>query len=388
MTDEVERSGLRGRGGAGFPTAVKMHAAFTAPGQQRTVVVNGLEGEPASAKDRTLLASLPHLVLDGAAAAAHAIGAREVIICSQDHAFDAIDSLELALAERAGPHSADPHIELVLVRGAFIAGQESALVAHLNGAAAQPTRTPPMVFERGVGGAPTFLSNAETFAHLALIARHGANWFRELGTPQHPGSALVTLSGAVAEPGVYEIEHGVGISSLIEAAGGTLEPVRAILIGGYAGIWIDGSRLSEITLDDGWLVPQGGSIGAGVVIVLGESACPVAETVRLTTWLAQQTAGQCGPCVHGLAAIAQRLQELAAGRGFDGQREISRLAGVIRGRGACRHPDGALRLLASALTVFAREFDDHARHGPCDACDASAVLPTTPRSPNQHAVAA
>jgi NADH:ubiquinone oxidoreductase subunit F (NADH-binding) len=375
LADEVERAGLRGRGGAGFPTAVKMHATAAARGRSRTVVVNAVEAEPASMKDCTLLASAPHLVLDGAAAAARAVGAREAIVCGREGTGDALDAVELAISERAGMAGADPEFLLAVAPRDFVAGQESALVAHLNGGPARPTFTPPMIFERGVGGRPTLLSNAETFAHLALIARHGAPWFRELGTAAHPGSALVTLSGAVAAPGVYEIEHGVTARSLIAAAGGAAERVRAVLVGGYAGTWIDGSMLAELTLDDGWLVPHGASTGAGVVVVLGESACPVAEVVRVTAWLAAETAGQCGPCVHGLAAIAETAAALAAGADPDGAHELARLAAVVRGRGACRHPDGALRLLASALQVFAPEFDDHARHGPCDRCAAPPVLP-------------
>jgi NADH:ubiquinone oxidoreductase subunit F (NADH-binding) len=374
LVDEIERAGLHGRGGAGFPTALKLHAVAAARGRGRTVVVNATEGEPASAKDETLLCTAPHLVLDGAAAAARAVSAGEVILCVAEDDSPALQAARQAIAER---RSLDAEVPLSLraVPDTYVAGQESALVGYLNGAAAKPTFTPPMIFERGVSGRPTLLSNAETFAHVALIARHGAAWFRSLGTPAHPGSMLVTLGGPVAYPGVYEIEHGATLRSLIDAAGGRLEPIRAVLMGGYAGTWIDRAELDAMTLDDGWLVPRQASTGAGVVVLLGESACGVFETVRVARWLAGESAGQCGPCVHGLAAVAERLEGIAWGGEQSGAQEVTRLASVIRGRGACRHPDGTLRFIASALQVFAEEFSDHARHGRCDACGVDPALP-------------
>ena len=374
LVDEIERAGLRGRGGAGFPTALKLHAVAGAKTRGRTVVINATEGEPASAKDRTLLGSVPHLVLDGAALAAQAVDADRAILCVPDDTPGVLQAATAAISERRRIPG-DPALTIATVPHGYVSGQESALVAVLNGQDAKPTFTPPMIFERGVGGRPTLLSNAETFAHVALIARHGAEWFRELGTPEHPGTALVTLAGPLAYPGVYEIEHGATLSSLIDAAGGALEPVRAVLVGGYSGTWLDGSLLDEITVDDGWLVPRGASTGAGVVALLGERACGVYETVRVARWMAGESAGQCGPCVHGLAAIARRLEGLAWGGEEGAEGEVLRLASVIRGRGACRHPDGTLRFVASALQVFAAEFADHARHGACDLCGAHGVLP-------------
>jgi NADH:ubiquinone oxidoreductase subunit F (NADH-binding) len=233
-----------------------------------------------------------------------------------------------------------------------------------------------MIFEQGVRRRPTLMSNAETLAHLALIARHGSRWFRELGTAAQPGSALVTLSGPVAHPGVYEIEHGAPLASLIDAAGGATAPVRAALLGGYAGSWIAGEFLHGIALSDEHLAPHGASLGAGVVLLLSDSSCPVAETVRVTRWLASQSSGQCGPCVNGLQALARTVEEIAAGAAqADGNQRIERLASLVVRRGACGHPDGAVTFTLSALEAFAAEFADHARHGPCDACASSAELP-------------
>ena len=282
LIDEVERAGLRGRGGAGFPTAAKLRAVAGASrsalgGARPIVVVNGAEGEPACAKDRTLLRSLPHLVIDGALLAATAVGAQEVLLGVCESSPSALDAVARALDERGarrGERVDGVHIQLRPVPNRYVAGHESALVNHLSGGPALPTFTPPRPFERGVRGRPTLVCNVETLAHLALIARHGSAWFRELGTPEQPGSALVTLAGSVAEPGVYEIEYGSPLTALLDAADGLTAQPRAVLLGGYSGTWIDGSHLREVALSDRHLSPFGASLGAGVVVVLSDRGLP------------------------------------------------------------------------------------------------------------------
>src|ERR1700758_1119977 len=212
----VEQAGLRGHGGAAFPAAMKMRAV--ASRRRRPIVVaNGSEGEPTSKKDRVLLRQLPHLVLDGAAIAARAVTAKEAIIAVAGDDDRSVDRLQVALAERRKARlGSDPQFDLFLVEPRYLAGQESALVNAINGGPGLPTFTPPRPFERGVHRRPTLVQNVETLAHMALIGRFGAEWFRELGTPRDPGSALVTLSGAVSSPGVYEISHGMSLVELLE----------------------------------------------------------------------------------------------------------------------------------------------------------------------------
>jgi NADH:ubiquinone oxidoreductase subunit F (NADH-binding) len=384
LIDEIDRAGLLGRGGAAFPTATKMRAVASSRGRA-IVVANAAEGEPASLKDRTLLEALPHLVLDGGMLAARAVGADELILCACESAGGGIDSMAGAIEERAQAAEqpgldAPATPQLKRVPGHYVAGQESALVHYLGGGPAKPLFTPPMPFEQGVRRRPTFVSNAETLAHIALIARHGASWFRQLGTPSQPGSALLTLSGPVVNPGVYEVEHGASLASLIEAAGGATAGLRGALIGGYAGTWIGGELLRGVALSNEHLAPHGASIGAGVVLLLSEHACPVAETARLARWLAAQSARQCGPCLHGLDAMATSIEALAAG-GADARatQQVERLASLVQGRGACRHPDGTVNVLLSALEAFSAEFGDHARHGACELCDRAPELPLPPR---------
>jgi NADH:ubiquinone oxidoreductase subunit F (NADH-binding) len=384
MIDEIERSGLLGRGGAAFPAATKMRAVAGARGRA-IVVVNGAEREPASLKDRTLMEMLPHLVLDGAILAARAVAGDEVIVCVCESDRGSAQSIALAIEQRERSSASlgdghPPRLRLVTVPAHFVAGEESALVSHLGGGPAKPTFTPPRPFERGVSRRPTLINNTETLAHLALIARHGASWFRQLGTAGQPGSALLTLSGPVAYPGVYEIEHGASLTSLIAAAGGARGRVRGALIGGYAGSWIGAERLHGVALSNEHLAPHGASLGAGVVLLLSEEACPVAETVRVSRWLAEESAGQCGPCVHGLDSLATTIEEIAHGAATRrATLRVERLASLVSGRGACGHPDGAVKFILSALECFAADFAAHARHGRCDGCVRPAELPLPPR---------
>jgi NADH:ubiquinone oxidoreductase subunit F (NADH-binding) len=371
---DIEDSGLRGRGGAAFPTAIK--AAAVAGRRRPLIVVNGSEGEPMSAKDRVLLSRAPHLVIDGAIAAAAATGAREATIVAP---APALMHVAAAVEERRAAGRLSVKLRLEESAHGYITGEESALIAHLEGRPALPRVKPPLPVERGLRGRPTLVQNVETMAQLALIARHGPAWFREEGTSDHPGTTLVTISGAVQRPGVYEVALGTPLRALASMAGGSVEPIRALLVGGYFGAWVDGDG-GRLTLDDGALRRIGAGIGAGVVVALGESACPVAETARLAAWMSDESAGQCGPCIFGLEALAGLLGRFAAGRTEPGDVDrLGRWTSLVRGRSACHHPDGVARMISSAARVFGRELADHARRGPCRGCRVAPTLRTPER---------
>jgi NADH:ubiquinone oxidoreductase subunit F (NADH-binding) len=361
LVDAVERAGLRGRGGASFPTAVKLRSVARRNGP-RAILVNAAEGDPMSAKDRVLLQSAPHLVIDGAMAAAAAVGAHSVAIAVPEDAAAARAALQRAIGER----QTNRRLQVAAVPVAYLAGEESALIAHLNGGPLKPTVVPPRPAERGLRRRPTLVQNAETLAHVALIARHGPDWFQEAGTRAQPGSTLVTVSGAVRRPRVLEIACGAPLASVL---GGAPEPLRAVLVGGCHGVWIPAEAIASATLDDIGLSRHGGVLGAGIVVALGRSACPAQELARTIGWLAEQSAGQCGPCRNGLPALAELLAAMAAGRApRDARRRLERWSRDLPGRGACHLPDGAVRLLASGVRVFAAELAAHERHGPCPAC--------------------
>lgn len=365
----VEQSGLTGRGGAAFPVASKLDAVRSGRGRP-VVVVNGAEGEPASGKDKVLLVYAPHLVLDGAVLAARALGARDVIVATASRTASA--AVAAAAAERR-----DKGISLrrVSVPDRFVAGEETALVQLINGGPCLPTLTPPRPFERGVGGAPTLVQNVETLAHIALIARYGPDWFRAVGTTEEPGSALVTLSGAVRNPGVFEIPLGATFDKLLEAGGGATAEIQAFLVGGYFGTWLSAADAAWARLADADLAPFGAALGARVIVALPEETCGIAETARVARYLSAESAGQCGPCVHGLASIAEDLSQLVRGGARVDEARLHRRLGIIPGRGACRHPDGAVRFVRSALDVFGAESERHF-HGKRCTGSGRPVLPT------------
>lgn len=348
----VERSGLRGHGGAGFPTGRKLRAVAAHRGRHpATVVVNACESEPVSGKDHTLLSHAPHLVLDGAVLAAHAVRANRIVVCLP--AGDPLGHMLTALlATRAYP--VPVHLQPVPHR--YVASEESALVNLLTTGDPRPTTRPPRPDQKGM-----LISNAETLAHVALIARHGPDWFRAAGTPDSPGTMLVTVGGAVREPGVREIACGTPIGEVLTGA----DPnAHAVLVGGIAGAWLPLPSAAAVPLAHRELAEAGAALGVGALFVLGPDACGLAETARIVRYLAGESAGQCGPCVFGLPAIADDLAQLVQGRAEVLPRLRHRL-GITPGRGACRHPDGAARVAASALHVFAADVERHLAGRPC-----------------------
>ena len=202
-------------------------------------------------------------------------------------------------------------------------------------------------------------------AHIALIARFGPAWFREFGTPDEPGSTLVTITGAVRRPGVYEVALGTSFPAIVAEAGGVTEAPRAFLVGGYFGTWAGADAIARLSLLGSDLRTVGAALGARSLVVFPGSACGVAESARVARYLADESAGQCGPCVNGLAAIAGGLEQLARLEHGDPRQDLARWVELVRGRGACHHPDGAARFVASMFTVFEDEVEHHLRHRRC-----------------------
>jgi NADH:ubiquinone oxidoreductase subunit F (NADH-binding) len=363
LTQLIEASGLTGRGGAGFPSARKL--AAVAAGKRAVVVANGAEGEPLSSKDRVLLTRAPHLVLDGLQLVAEATGAAEAYVYVP---ADLADAMTAAIAERRSVDRVA--VEVSVAPDRFISGEESAVVARLSGGLALPRDKSRMVVTAGVRGRPTLVHNVETLAHLALAARRGPQWFREVGTHQEPGSFLATVSGGVVNPGVYELGYGVPLGELLAAAGGPSAPLQAVLIGGYHGSWVPWPDAADAPVSRAGLAPFGASPGAGVIAALPASTCGLTQTSRILDYLAEQSAGQCGPCLNGLPALATTFQKMVGMPGSPGapgaQAEVQRMAGLVEGRGACHHPDGTVRLVRSALVTFTHDIAAH-RAGSCTA---------------------
>jgi NADH:ubiquinone oxidoreductase subunit F (NADH-binding) len=357
----IEQAGLTGRGGAGFPTHRKLTAVLAAAGdgRQPVVVANAAEGEPASAKDLTLLAANPWLVLDGLRLITHALGAGGSHLYLSPRV--AVAPLMAVLASRRDP------VSVHIAPDAFVSGEESAVVAALAGRPAVPADKFVRVIDRGLGGAPTLVLNVETLAHIALVARYGPAWYRAQGTVDEPGTFLATVSGAVARPGVFEHPYGVALSDVVSAAGGGTARLRALLVGGYHGAWVPAD--APVAVSRAGLREYGATPGAGVILALDWDRCPLAASARIVGYLAGQGAGQCGPCVNGLPRLAETLTRLAqtglAQTGLAHGRvepaEVERVAALVAGRGACRHPDGTVRLVASTLSCFADDVQAHLR---------------------------
>ena len=362
-------SGLLGRGGSGFPVARKWAAVADRSAGRAVVLANGAEGEPLSSKDRALMTARPNLVLDGAELASAAVGADRIILYVGGEHTTALAAMEQAAIERAaarrGRQTPVP-IELVAAPHSYIAGEESAAVHFVNEGDARPTTKPPRPFERGVGRRSTLVQNVESLAHVALIARYGETWYREMGSGPTRGSAVVTVSGAVGHAGVTEIAHGTTTRDLATIAGAA-DGIGAVLLGGYFGGWVRAHEAWDLPLDPVALRSVGSTFGCGVVHFLPAEACGVRATAGILDFMAGQSAAQCGPCAFGLRAIADAASRVAtpSGRADGDVERLVRWSGQVDGRGACRHPDGAVGLLRSALRVFADEFDRHERSGTC-----------------------
>jgi NADH:ubiquinone oxidoreductase subunit F (NADH-binding) len=358
----LHESNLTGRGGAGFPTGRKIASVS---GRKPVVIGNGAEGEPLSYKDAALLSHAPHLVLDGLNVAAEAVAADKVYIYVPSRL---LSTVQHALEERATPRVDRYRVAAVEAPDTFISGEESAVVRRIEGGPALPRDRKLLTTVSGVRGRPTLINNVETLAHVALIARYGAEWFRSIGDRTQPGSMLVTLSGALNKRGVVEVPTGALLTDVIGRFGfSDHRALRAVLIGGYHGSWIPTETLTGVRLSKSSLAPLRASPGAGIVHALGRDECGLAHTADILDYLAEHSAGQCGPCLNGLPRLSQLFEDLAYGRVNDLLvEEIHRMSDLVDGRGACRHPDGTARLARSALHAFASDVTHH-RQGRCEA---------------------
>jgi NADH:ubiquinone oxidoreductase subunit F (NADH-binding) len=364
----LESAGLLGRGGAGFPVGRKWASVAGRAKGDAVVLANGAESEPLSHKDRVLMASRPHLVIDGLELAAEAVGARRGVLYVGSEHTQALAALERALDERAAsPSRSVPRVPISIATPpvSYVAGEESAAVHFVNAGDARPTTVPPRPYEKGVGGKPTLVQNVESLAHAALIARYGDAWYREAGRAETPGTALVTVTGG-ARPGVVEIDLGTTIGEVAQWAGVTAGEGSPVLLGGYFGGLLAGAEAWRLPLDPSVLRSHGTALGAGVVAFMGDEVCGVTTTARIMDYMAGSSAAQCGPCVFGLRAIADASARIAMGQAR--QDDLPRLRGwsqSIAGRGACRLPDGATGLLASSLRIYDADWAAHQHHRRC-----------------------
>ncbi|MFD4240934.1 NADH-ubiquinone oxidoreductase-F iron-sulfur binding region domain-containing protein [Streptomyces sp. NPDC058525] len=349
-------AGLRGRGGAGFPAAVKLRSVRDGGGAP-VVVANGEEGEPGSAKDRWLLRARPHLVLDGLARAAEITGAVRGFVYLSDPAAAA--SVRRALAEHPPPLP----VEVVETEHTYVAGEETAAVRRIDGGPALPTAKPPRPFERGVGGAPTLVSNVETLARIALTAAR-PDLRRDIAH-----GTLVTLSGRAAGPVLTEAPYGIPLRTLAERYGSP--DATGALMGGLFGGLVD-ARALDLPLEPAALAAAGTALGCGAIRFLGPGDCPVTTAADAAAHLTAESARQCGVCVSATGAIGNALHALAAGAaGPDTPDHLHRWARGLPGRGACGLLDAAAGIAGSLLRSFPALVRSHLA-APCPECAGSA----------------
>lgn len=376
LLEQVDLSGLLGRGGAAFPLGTKLRTVRDAGrrGSDTVVVANGEEGEPASVKDRWLLRTRPHLVLDGLRLAAAIVGARRAYVyVSDDRAATAMTD---ALAELPPQTFGGTEVIVITVEPGYVAGEETAAVRRINGGPAKPTDKPPRPYEEGVLGLPTMVSNVETLANLPFIGEHGAAGFRAVGTPMSPGTFLATITGAGRPPTLYEIPHGAAFSTLLEVYGVNAESVRGALLGGYfAGLL--NTDILDATLDHESMRRLGVGLGCGAISILTDD-CPVAVAASVMSYFDRENAGQCGSCFNGTAAMAAVLCALRDGVATDEDvARLQRWSVVLRGRGACGTLDGATNIAASLLRQFPQLVTRHLAND-CPACRTAAYAAARP----------
>ncbi|MEO3808962.1 NADH-ubiquinone oxidoreductase-F iron-sulfur binding region domain-containing protein [Sphaerisporangium sp. B11E5] len=355
----AELGDLRGRGGAGFPFARKLRAVVDSAGRRGapiTVVVNATEGEPAAHKDKVLLSRAPHLILDGADLVARALSAVEIVV-GVAHGGPGERSLLNAIHERGITDA----VRVVRMPDRFISGEGGALVRGINGERPIPPGRKVRAADRGVGGMPTLLSNAETYAQLALLAMLGVDMYSSVGMPSEPGTVMLSVTGSARRPAVVETPTGVRLREILDLCDATVG--QGVLVGGYHGKWMSAEAAERAEVSRAGFEALGGALGAGIVIPLGWESCPLGETARVARYMAGQSAGQCGPCYMGLPDLAQAFGALADGHGHIDA--VQRAAATMRGRGACGHPDGTSRFVLSAIDVFAEDVMTHSAYGTC-----------------------
>jgi NADH:ubiquinone oxidoreductase subunit F (NADH-binding) len=376
LVDQLSASGVAGHGGAWFPVATKWRSIPQGRFSRPVVVANGAEGEPASSKDAFILTRLPHLVLDGLSLAGAALGASQAVVYVPERL---VAGVEAAVNSRR-PLRLDPvEIRVIAAPDRFIAGQESSVVNVVNGRrdavpsfiAIQPVR------ERGVNNRPTLVQNVETLAHVALIARFGPTWYRGLGTEESPGTMLLTVTGRWSAPRVMEAALGTRFREILDLSPGDAGNYLGALLGGYGGGWVTMSALMDLRLTEDAARRAQSSLGAGVIALLPNSVCPLTETARVVRYMEEQAAGQCGPCIHGLAGLTEMTKALAVRPTalVGGTQAILEVCDLIDGRGACRHPDGVTRFVRTALVVFKDHVASHLGGQPCSVAHAPGVLP-------------
>lgn len=373
----LKASGLRGRGGAGFPTGLKLSfMPRKAPGQ-KYIVCNSDEGEPGTFKDRDILRYNPHQVIEGMAIAGYVIGATVGYNYIRGEFCEPFDRIEAARieAEKLGllgqnilGSGVDFQLHNVLGAGAYICGEETALMESLEGKKGQPRFKPPFPANYGVYGRPTNINNTESLASLPVILQKGADWFREMGKPNNGGCKIFSVSGHVENPGNYEVPLGTPFSELLALAGGVWKGrrLKAVIPGGSSVPVLPAELIMDVTMDYDALNKAGSMLGAGSVIVMDETTCMVEVLARISHFYYEESCGQCTPCREGTGWLSRVLHRIEHGEGKPADLNLlDSVAEKMMGRTICALGDAAAMPVRSFLKHFRSEFEYHIQHKKC-----------------------
>jgi NADH:ubiquinone oxidoreductase subunit F (NADH-binding) len=378
VTRVVADSGLRGRGGAGYSTAAKWRAAAAQPSDSRYVIANGFEADPGAQVDRMLMERDPHAILEGVALAAYAVGAARAYVAVRQNQATAIRRLEAALrtAEEAGYLGSDAlgagfdlHVEIVGLPGGMVVGEETTLIQAIENKRAQPEQRPPHPALSGLFGRPTVVNNVETLALVPWIVTNGSAAFAEIGDDAYPGTTLIQITGAVANPGIAEVPLGMSVRRLLDLAGGakSVANAKAVLVGGPAGGFLPIAELDTLYTPEA-LAAKGAIVGSGSMVVVGEGTCLVDMATLLLRYLSDESCGKTIPCRIGVRRLYELGQRATTGLSKPTDPTVAQeLAADVRDGALCGLERLAPNPFTSGMRYFADEFDQHFTRGECPA---------------------
>jgi len=379
VIEQITRSGLRGRGGAGFPTGLKWITVYKAGGNRKFVICNADEGDPGAFMDRSVLESDPHRVLEGMAIAGYAVGAsRGFIYCRAEYPL-AVKRLRLAIRQAEshgllGMNIGDTHfdfkIEIRLGAGAFVCGEETALIASIEGGRGTPRPRPPFPAQMGLWNAPTLINNVETFANVAPIIRRGGDWFASIGTEKSKGTKVFALAGRVKNTGLIEVPMGMTLREIIFGLGGGIPDGRrfkAVQSGGPSGGCVPEQHL-DIPVDYDSLASVGSIMGSGGMIVMDETSCMVDVAKFFMDFCMTESCGKCVPCRVGTTQMHDILERITEGRAGGHELELlQRLTGMVKAASLCGLGQTAPNPTLTTLRYFMDEYRAHIEEGRCPA---------------------
>jgi NADH-quinone oxidoreductase subunit F len=378
VVQELKAAGLRGRGGAGFPTGVKWDKVLNHRVKERYFVCNAGEHEPGTFKDRHLLKTIPHQLIEGCLIASRTAQAKASFIYVNHEYQEERENLKKALAQAkergfVGKNILGSGIDIDLQvfegHGSYVAGEETAMLESMQGRPAMPRQKPPFYpTDYGLYGKPTLVNNVETLCNVPRILHKGAAWFTQVGTEKCPGTMMFSLSGAVQRPGVYEMPMGVTMRELIETCGGGVpggKKIKAVFPGGPAFSMVTADQL-DLPMDFDSLKKAGTGLGSAGVIVVDDATCMVRQTLKFSNFFKGESCGQCPPCRMGTINLATLMAKIEAGEGTQKDLDsLLQLCGFVKGTGYCTLVTGAAVLVQSSLKLFRHEFEEHIKLQRC-----------------------